>query len=695
MNDLIIWASHIVKNFGVAAYVLLAVIAMFEALPVVGLLVPGVIITITVGIFSAWGIFNLPSVIVVAALGALAGDIGSFIIGKRFKSSFKKEHRFLKPEYLERAEFFNKRWGSAGILFGRFIGPLRSMINVVAGMTKVSWLRFSILSTIGSFLFVSFYIIIGYFAGSAWQTIESWSSRVGLVLLALVIILAIVWWFKGFIVRQGKQLRLIIASLIKDAFDAVLASQIWKGFRARFSSVAHSFERRFNPRSFKGLPLLSLIVVVVLCLGAAWLIGCAALDSLGFWSNFDERIRASVSLFSDSRLAIAAFLITVFGSTNFIITAGSAMTFWLLLENRRSHIIGLWTAVIGSLVSSGVIKFVFAKPRPDPTYYFENFYAYPSIHSTLALAFFIYFVYYAIHAYPRWSRNVSIILTASVAVLLIGLSRVYLGVHYPTDVIGGFLVGAAWLIIGIIMQRFFEHKETPRRLKKIFQIWLLSGITLLLFAFYVSQTFDRGTLKNFYYALPTITEQRQAIDMTNPKQWPPITENLRGARLRPINALILSDEQKIRSALTSAGWLERSQPTVSGLVQSGLNSLVKKDNLNSPIRPRFWRNHPNDLAFIKPNSLKDRGDGYVLRLWKTQLVDMNTVYIVELSVNKDFSFWKNTQDEDLSVATERLLLSDALNQSSFKKINTFSFDLDIDGDKDKDTQTITIYVLSL
>lgn len=94
------------------------------------------------------------------------------------------------------------------------------------------------------------------------------------------------------------------------------------------------------------------------------------------------------------------------------------------------------------------LKLIFVRPRPDfGVLVEETGYSFPSGHSMISMAFYGYFVY-LIYNHIR-NRKVKVILISiiSIIILLIGISRVYLGVHYITDVIGGFCFSVAYLII--------------------------------------------------------------------------------------------------------------------------------------------------------------------------------------------------------------------------------------------------------
>jgi len=122
----------------------------------------------------------------------------------------------------------------------------------------------------------------------------------------------------------------------------------------------------------------------------------------------------------------------------------------LMRARRWREALGMATVALGAELTSDVVKLVYARPRPDlvphGSYVYSN--SFPSGHSTLSVA--IYFTLAALLAAGavRRSSRKMMYAVAGLVVLLIGVSRVYLGVHWPTDVAAGWALGSIWALIG-------------------------------------------------------------------------------------------------------------------------------------------------------------------------------------------------------------------------------------------------------
>lgn len=129
----------------------------------------------------------------------------------------------------------------------------------------------------------------------------------------------------------------------------------------------------------------------------------------------------------------------------------AAAIFWRL--NKKNYILPFFISVGGSTATTYLIKFLEARPRPGAALVAESSFSFPSGHATVAAAlygFIIYFLWKNLKSdFWRWF----FLIFGLVLILLIGFSRLYLGVHYLSDVLGGYLVGAVWLGIALATLR--------------------------------------------------------------------------------------------------------------------------------------------------------------------------------------------------------------------------------------------------
>lgn len=164
-------------------------------------------------------------------------------------------------------------------------------------------------------------------------------------------------------------------------------------------------------------------------------------------ANFDNAVYSFVASFISEPLTDIALVITTLGSAYVILPLCLILiiVFWKKIEATAISI-----NLIISFLANQILKRIVARPRPTEYRIVEELgYSFPSGHSMVGMAFYgllIYFIYRKVkNPYIKWAS--CILLTT--LIFLIGLSRVYLGVHYASDVIAGFLISIAYLIVYI------------------------------------------------------------------------------------------------------------------------------------------------------------------------------------------------------------------------------------------------------
>lgn len=106
------------------------------------------------------------------------------------------------------------------------------------------------------------------------------------------------------------------------------------------------------------------------------------------------------------------------------------------------------------------LKSIFQRERPDILQIIHvKGYSFPSGHAMGSFIFYGSVAFIIIHLTCKTSLRWLGAISMSILILLIGISRIYLGVHFPTDIIGGYAAGGAWLLICITVFRYFEYKK--------------------------------------------------------------------------------------------------------------------------------------------------------------------------------------------------------------------------------------------
>jgi membrane-associated phospholipid phosphatase len=209
-------------------------------------------------------------------------------------------------------------------------------------------------------------------------------------------------------------------------------------------------EKRLEPKVFTGLPLTIFIIILLILL--ATLIGLtnAIVNSTPI-VNLDNNLANALYQLRTPLGVKVFYTITNFADQITIAILLVISLIYLFFKKELAYLYALIITFIGSEGSAFLIKILINRTRPgaDLAYYLETSKSFPSGHSTVAMAFFGFVTYYIICHINGKSKKFLFILIGIILIGLIGFSRLYLVVHYLSDVIGGFLVGSLWLIVGI------------------------------------------------------------------------------------------------------------------------------------------------------------------------------------------------------------------------------------------------------
>ena len=222
-----------------------------------------------------------------------------------------------------------------------------------------------------------------------------------------------------------------------------------KLFARFFRDCAFFFDRRF----FISVVAYAVFLVVVMVVAEA-------VEGRGLFMVFDgvmlERIIEARTDFLTMVMRDATML-------------GHWMVVWLFVaiiglelaaRRRITHFVSLLLSVGGASVVALALKQLLVRPRPDLlAIVSETTFSFPSGHSALSLAFYGILIYFLLRcSCDVWAKYVGVF-AAVVVIALVGFSRIYLGVHWPSDVIGGYVLTAGWLYVVISQAEHIEKKK--------------------------------------------------------------------------------------------------------------------------------------------------------------------------------------------------------------------------------------------
>lgn len=178
-------------------------IALFESLPIVGIITPGTLLLMFFGFSGAGLNINLAFMVFVVTLGSIIGDMVGYFLGKYGSVFLLKHKKILKHSHIEEGKKFFSNHGFKSIFIGRFVGIMRPIVSLIAGSMHMRFSKFMFFEIMASFLWSLIYVTIGFYFGQHFREIEKFISHIGIGLF-LIILLTIGIYYFIYIKYKGK-----------------------------------------------------------------------------------------------------------------------------------------------------------------------------------------------------------------------------------------------------------------------------------------------------------------------------------------------------------------------------------------------------------------------------------------------------------------------------------------------------------
>ncbi|MGK9066676.1 bifunctional DedA family/phosphatase PAP2 family protein [Stutzerimonas chloritidismutans] len=431
LAPLINWLADNPQWLGLSLFL----VACLECLAIVGLLMPGTVLVFAIAVLAGSGVLTLGETLLLGYAGGLLGDLLSYALGRRYHQNIRSIRALRNhPEWLTRAEVYFQRYGIASLLVGRFIGPLRPMLPLTAGMLDMPFGRFLLVSLVAAAGWSMAYLLPGWTAGAAVRLPlpEGFWGEAGIVLAGLLLLIGAV----------------VHCSLHRVRWVTPLAA------------------------------LLSAALLMGLFIGWPYL------------EAFDEGLMAVVQ--GERSPVFDRFMVIVTRAGDFKTQLWAAVLLGLLLLATRQWRAAVFSiaTLLGTALANGALKATFARVRPEILLEPLHTYSFPSGHSSAAFAFFLTLGVLAGRGQPPRLR-LAWVLLATLPATAIALSRVYLGVHWPSDVIAGAVLASTFCALSLTLTQWRSPMSAlspriwwlilPSTLGLIgaFALWALPGAMLL------------------------------------------------------------------------------------------------------------------------------------------------------------------------------------------------------------------------
>lgn len=397
-------------------------------LELIALPIPGEILMSYSGFLVFQGDLNWATSILIADLGSSLGITLAYFIGYKLGAPFFRKHGHrihLTPERLDNTSKWFDKYGNKMLIIGYFIPGVRHITGYFSGMIRTPFHMFAIFAYIGSFLWTSAFITLGKILGPRWELFHGAVKKyliIGGILAAFVIILVYIYKTK------------------KEKIDS------W--FVSLLNNLLDTFHTLGRVRLLVGISSAAFLGFFILMLGMIE-------DFLSHeFAQFDLIASFIVNgTFTPDWIPVMRFVSGLTG-VYVLIPLIIATLIWVLLKGKNKGLeiaFLLWVALAGEGVEEGLRR-LFHRMGPTGLPY-----SFPSEQSLVAITVFGFAAFLVIrHVKANWPRQTIPWFVLFLAIM-VGLSRIYLGIQYPSDVGAGYVFGGVWLTLNIILLEIFRH----------------------------------------------------------------------------------------------------------------------------------------------------------------------------------------------------------------------------------------------
>lgn len=598
------------------------IISLAESLAIIGLIIPGSVMMTAIGILIGSGVVDFWSIMIAAILGAIVGDSLSYRIGYYFNEHIREMWPFRRyPQFLAKGEKFFLAHGGKSVFMGRFVGPVRPMIPVIAGMMRMPGLRFVCSNVFSAILWAPFYMLPGMLIGYASLELDPQTTTrfVVIVVVGLIAIGLTAWLFK-----------IIIHTLLR--FIDRMLDRLW-AFMKDHRTTKPLCLLLADPRHPHGhgqltLAILTIVFIIIFSLFSLSVNLTPCWDSLNLACfNFAQ------SFVGPKGLKIAA-VITLLGNKYILLSAMGIIAIFLLLRKKFWAAWHLAFIVTITVISAALLKHYVDSPRPGILSFNKN--SFPSAHAALSIGCYGFLGVILARDLSKHWRVAIFSLVVCICALVIA-TRLYLGVHWVTDVIAGSLLGFICAsIVTISYCRRITSRVPELIIIGIFTVALIIGM-----AWRLSPNFPPILQSAIKPATHEKTISMASWWNADSNSLPMFRLSRSGKPIQLFNLQWADSPEHIRQALEKDGWQSLPKFTLTAAIYS-VTSDEKGRQL--PYLPKL--NNGKNSVLIMYKTVGEDNVIAVVRLWPSNMIFTDStlpllVGTINYQLPRKHHFWKH------------------------------------------------------
>lgn len=462
--------------------------------------------------------------------------------------------------------------------------------------------RFFLINVLSALLWAPAYILPGVVFSSSLSVATEVAGRLAVMMVLLLAVLFVTGWLM-------RRLFWLLQPRANPIISSILA---WSHRHPWFGGVAGALLDPAHPEA-RGLAILSSVLFAAVTVSVLLF---AAIQESQLLGNLDLLVFNALQELRTPWVDQVMVLVTWFGGLQAIGALLLAVAGWLGWQRQWRALIHLLTVAVCTEVMVLVLKAMTAIERPVPVYQGANAFSFPSGHTAMSAAVYGMLAIIIAGMLPVARRWLVYGVAAMVAVL-VGFSRLYLGVHWLSDVLGGFVLGVAWAaLVGIGYRRHLQPSsgQLPHRTTTARGYVAVVGGAVLVAGFWGTVWLDQEMKR---YA-PV-----RAVQQLNAEKWwrdawaelPSYRADFRSLHNHPLTVQWAGSVAELRDLLEQSGWRVPPPPDAAHMLQL-LASQIEVEKI--PVLPQVNDGRHEVLKLVRATGSADQL--LVLRLWPTDIV---------------------------------------------------------------------------
>lgn len=396
---------------------------------------------VTAAAIAAHGRLSIAVIIVVSTVSTSLGTSVAFFLGRRGGNFFDKHSKKVSPAVLDRTRGFFDRHGGTAVLIGRFVPFARMLISPLAGLSTMSFARFTVFNVAGAAIWSTVFCGVGYFFGQHPPKVGQGVVRGALIVTVGLAVIVTITVAGGWLVEESDAAWRAEGTM----WHRILMSAPMRWLAGHSPAAREFLFRRFTPGDYLGLNLtiglgLSFIALVIFSAITNSLLAHGAVPEFDLF--LAAAMRETATPFS------VAFWSRVSSAGNLLFVALPGVALSILLAHRTRSwlpLLGFAASLLGSFLLDTVVKHFFAHAHGPAALGAAPAMGTPSGQALGSLVGYGMVAYFLVLMARRHATRVLIACATVVLIASISFGRMYLGERYFSDIVAGLAAGGVWL----------------------------------------------------------------------------------------------------------------------------------------------------------------------------------------------------------------------------------------------------------